>query len=155
MTGTIADDPPSLFEKLRAKQSETLRRAFGQFLPGAPSALPEPTDLQHWGLVGAKLQKMWLEFQAEQAGANAARLSRAAAAPWARGPEDWLPQMPLADPAVQQKVQDWLALMRGVIGRFRLGKAADAGGELELPRTDRRFADPKWREHPVFALIHQ
>src|SRR5690606_27461406 len=32
---------------------------------------------------------------------------------------------------------------------------AETPAEPTLPRSDRRFADPAWREQPVFALIHQ
>jgi polyhydroxyalkanoate synthase len=26
---------------------------------------------------------------------------------------------------------------------------------ITLPRSDKRFADPRWRDNPFFALIHQ
>src|SRR6185503_21382520 len=41
--------------------------------------------------------------------------------------------------------------------QYGLGPKAgeDTDPKVELPRSDRRFADPKWREQPVFALIHQ
>ena len=57
-----------------------------------------------------------------------------------------------------------LLLVQRQAGGFRVqvlaqyGVGADSGpdaDEVELPRSDRRFADPAWREQPVFALIHQ
>ena len=49
-----------------------------------------------------------------------------------------------------------MELWNDVLGQYGLGpKAGEQGGEVELPRKDRRFADEKWRAHPAFALIHQ
>jgi polyhydroxyalkanoate synthase len=45
-------------------------------------------------------------------------------------------------------VEDGMTLWQGVLG-------GAAGGQSELPRTDRRFADPAWRDNPAFALLHQ
>jgi len=44
-----------------------------------------------------------------------------------------------------------------VLGQYGLGPDGqpEAKGEPDLPRTDRRFADPRWRAHPAYALIHQ
>ncbi len=50
-----------------------------------------------------------------------------------------------------------LALWQSVLGQYGIGpeSAARQDGEPVLPRSDRRFADPKWRETPFFALLHQ
>jgi polyhydroxyalkanoate synthase subunit PhaC len=67
--------------------------------------------------------------------------------------QGWLEAMPFAQPAVHQKLwADNLALWQGVLGQ--LGGAKAEGGP-ELPLKDRRFADPMWREQPVFAVLHQ
>jgi polyhydroxyalkanoate synthase len=66
--------------------------------------------------------------------------------------------MPMLDPQRQARLfEEGLALWEGVLAQYGIGpKAAeDATPEVELPRTDKRFAAPEWREQPVFALIHQ
>jgi polyhydroxyalkanoate synthase len=44
-----------------------------------------------------------------------------------------------------------------VLGQYgvQTGSGDEGQPAAELPRKDRRFADPRWREQPVFALIHQ
>jgi polyhydroxyalkanoate synthase subunit PhaC len=155
---TLQDDPPSLLETLTAMQSDAARQMFGQVLPGAPAALPDPADAQHWALVAGKLQKMWLDYAAEQLAAGQPTLAQLFdPARWAHQFEAWWRQMPLGDPAVQKRLwEDGLALWQVVLGQFGIGPAAQGeGGERKLPFADRRFADPRWREQPVFALIHQ
>ncbi len=162
MNDPLLDDPPTLLEKLRGMQDDATRQMFGQFLPGAPEALPEPADIQQWAMAGAKLQKMLLDYQAEQLKSGTPALTKFAdPAEWAKITQGWYRQLPFADLEVQKQLwQDGLALWTGVLGQFGIGPAAsgEAGaesGKANLPRTDRRFADPKWREQPVFALIHQ
>ena len=48
----------------------------------------------------------------------------------------------------------WPLPCRKINGIGPKADQAKAGGP-ELPRGDRRFADPRWREHPLFAVIHQ
>ena len=162
MTDPMLDDPPTLLEKLRAMQDDATRQMFGQYLPGAPETLPEPADLQQWALAGSKLQKMWLDYSAEQMAAGSPALTKMFdPAQWTKMVEGWYRQMPFTDLEVQKKLwEDGLALWTGVLGQFGIGPGALAtspasNGAPKLPRSDRRFADPKWREQPVFALIHQ
>lgn len=53
--------------------------------------------------------------------------------------------------------EDGLSLWQSVLAQFPPGaQPAVAGkGGNELPRRDRRFSDPKWRETPFSVLIHQ
>ena len=158
MNDPLLDDPPTLLEKMRAMQDDATRQMFGQFLPGAPETMPGPADLQQWAMAGSKLQKMWLDYLAEQMAAGSPALTAFAdPAQWAKMAQGWYRQMPFADPAVQKQLwEDGLALWTGVLGQFGMGPAASAEPDAtKLPRQDRRFADPKWREQPVFALIHQ
>jgi polyhydroxyalkanoate synthase len=72
--------------------------------------------------------------------------------------EAWTKQMPFADPDRQRRLlEGGLELYETVIGRFGMGPRAPASGEAlpELPRADARFADPRWSEQPLFALLHQ
>jgi polyhydroxyalkanoate synthase subunit PhaC len=72
--------------------------------------------------------------------------------------QGWLKALPLANPDTQKRLwDDSLALWEGVLGQYGIGPQADGAGDAgpTLPRKDRRFADPKWREQPFYALIHQ
>jgi polyhydroxyalkanoate synthase len=72
--------------------------------------------------------------------------------------QGWLKALPLVNPETQKRLwDDSMALWEGVLGQYGIGPKAGEVGEdgPELPRKDRRFADPKWREQPFYALIHQ
>jgi polyhydroxyalkanoate synthase len=101
---------------------------------------------------------MWLDYSAEQLAAGQPALaSLFDPAGWAQQFESWWRQMPLGDPEVQKRLwDDGLKLWQMVLGQYGIGPAAQQGdAERKLPFEDRRFADPRWREQPVFALIHQ
>ncbi len=122
--------------------------------------LPEAGELSQWTDVTQRLQTMWLEFQQEQAGKASANPMAEMMDParWAGMAEAWYRQMPLANPETQKRLwDDGVALWSGVLGQYGIGpKAGETDGDRpELPRKDRRFADPKWREQPYFAVIHQ
>ena len=66
----------------------------------------------------------------------------------------------LLDQRQQQLWQEGMDLWRDILEQYGIGSDGEmtAGApkaEPALPRQDRRFADPAWREQPVFALIHQ
>ena len=59
----------------------------------------------------------------------------------------------------QDQMQLWSGVMQSFaasatkgMGGGQMGEAPDAAA---LPKSDRRFADPAWREHPAFLLLHQ
>ena len=115
-------------------------------------------DMQHWAEVGTKLQGMWLQYQQERMGDPQAMMPFFDPARWMSVAESWYRQMPLAQ-AEQQKAlwEQGFALWQDVLGQYGIGpKSAEAqDGEPDLPLKDKRFADPRWRAHPAFALIHQ
>ena len=175
-TGDAADDT-IVIEDLMRQQGAALQALFAPLMTGAmagtPISPPEPGDMQHWAMSAAKLQKMWLDFGAEQAGRIEPLMARfadpanwtALGTMWTKAVADigtnpganlasgeWLAQMPKALPAQKQLWDDGLALWGQMIGRFGTGTGGPAA---DLPRKDRRFADPKWSDQPVFALIHQ
>ena len=148
-------ETPDIFSQLLKLPFDSARSMFGQFLPA--ETLPPPEDFAQWAETAQKLQSMWFEFQNEQAGKALAKPVGDPAQVFALL-QGWTRALPLSDPAVQQKLwDDSIALWQGVLGQYGLGpRAEEAGGKApELPRKDRRFADPKWREQPFFALIHQ
>ncbi|WP_428332435.1 PHA/PHB synthase family protein [Novosphingobium sp.] len=178
--GAAAIDDTVVIEDLMRQQGAALQALFAPLMTGAMAgnqvAPPEPGDLQHWAMSAAKLQKMWLDFGAEQAGRIEPLMARFAdPESWPRNwnawgqmwtsalggaganpaagiePAAWLAQMPMVVPAQKQMWDDGLALWTTILGRMGSANAPAAA----LPRKDRRFADPQWSDQPVFALIHQ
>jgi polyhydroxyalkanoate synthase len=157
MTDRKAGDS-AVFEDLARQQIEAVQGLFAQVLPGAPVSVPDLGDLQHWSLSAAKLQKMWLDYAAEQAGkAEPVAMKLFDPAKWGTMFSQWAQAMPFSHGETQAKLwEESLSLWTSVLGQYGIGPEAKTGiSEPELPRADRRFKDPKWREQPVFALIHQ
>ncbi len=114
-------------------------------------------ELGEWAAALQTMQGLWLDFAQDQATKLAGKAPAMLVDPgnWLSIYENWVTALPLTNPDVQQKLwTDGLALWQAVLGQYGLdGKPA---AEMpELPRKDRRFADPKWREQPFFALVHQ
>jgi len=139
----MTDDGPDPFTNMFEAPAKFARALFqpGAGLLGAEGlgdAVLSPEDLQHWAKVGGQLQT-YLDP------------SR-----WMRMAEDWYQQMPIANPAEQQALfEEGMALWQQVLGQYGLVGEAPPASQPELPRKDRRFADPRWSAHPAFALIHQ
>ncbi|MBW8784223.1 MAG: class I poly(R)-hydroxyalkanoic acid synthase [Novosphingobium sp.] len=137
---------------------EATRQMLAPLVPAA-AAGDTAAEASRWADVAARLQSMWLAFQAEQG-------AKAVATPtplgdigwWLDAAQAWYKQMPLTEPERQKQLwSEGIQLWESVLGQYGIGpKAKNAeNGEPDLPRHDPRFADPKWREQPVFALIHQ
>jgi polyhydroxyalkanoate synthase len=150
---------PEIFAEMLRAQSEATAQVFGalfgQLLPGT-QASPNTASSQNWADVAKRMQAIWLDFQA----GSASRAAQPAAhytdpAKLIALVESWYRQMPLAHADTQKRLwEDGFSLWETVLGRYGIGpKAGDP--DAALPRSDRRFADPKWREQPFFALVHQ
>lgn len=151
---TQPPDPTALLGQLFTAPQQL----FSQFIPG-DAAMPAG-DLAQWGDVAQRLQALWLDFQREQAEGAMAKLPAMLSDPgsFAGIMQGWIKALPLTNPETQKRMwEDSLALWEGVLGQYGIGpKATEASeGGPELPRKDRRFADPKWREQPFYALVHQ
>ncbi len=150
-----SDAVETLSEMLRS-QTELTRQFLGPFAPPALEAATDPQQAVRWAGVVQKLHEMWLQYQTEQA-------SQPRAAPGGFDQlmsvfEGWARQMPFADPERQRRLlEGGLDVYETVLAHFGIGtRAAGPGGAIpELPRSDPRFADPRWREQPLFALLHQ
>ncbi len=125
-------------------------------------------ELGEWASAATQLQNLWFDFAAHQSRVAAEKATKGAnpldPAQWLVISQSMLGQMPTGMFAAQAKLaQDQMQLWSGVMERFVAGLGAGATGgaittpteEAALPKTDRRFADPAWREHPAFVLLHQ
>jgi polyhydroxyalkanoate synthase len=156
-------------------QGEAMRNLFSNAMKGTsagedganPLAALLPRDISagdfsEWAKAGGELQQMWLEFVAEQATGAASRASEGHnlldPAQWLMISQSMMKGLPRGVIEAQTKLAtDSMQLWQGLFSQM-LGGTAMGGGEAalaELPRSDRRFADPAWREYPAFALLHQ
>jgi polyhydroxyalkanoate synthase len=148
-----------IFTEMLRAQGEAARQMMRTFLPEAADAVPGDAQLSEWGESALKLQQMWFEFHRQQAIPDMPIPFLANPAEWFGVMQGWFERTPLFDPRRQAEVfEEGVALWEEVLAQYGVGpKAAEDKNpqEIELPRQDRRFADPAWRERPVFALIHQ
>ncbi|MFU7527571.1 PHA/PHB synthase family protein [Qipengyuania sp. ASV99] len=159
-------------------QGKAMRDLFAQALPGGgggtmegagglSALLPkgiEAGELGEWAKASTEMQQMWLEFMAHQAQSSAGKVMQAKnlldPAQWLMISQTMLKQFPQGAIEAQTRLaQDSLQLWKGVF-ESALGNLAGSGGQeaketAALPRSDRRFADPAWREQPAFVLLHQ
>ena len=150
--------PADMFGELMMAQAQSALALFGQMLPAeSPDTQKE---LEQWTSAATRLQTMWADFQVEQIG-RAAAATPAFLDPtkWMEAGETVFRQFALGGPEAQQRVwEEALALTTAVLGQYGIGPDAEAQeprDEPQLPRNDRRFADPSWRRQPFFALVHQ
>lgn len=125
-----------------------------------------PADMAEWAATAAQIQQLWLDFasyQTQTAALNAAKGAGSGMidpAQWLVMSQAMLGQLPKGMFEASAKLaQDQMQLWSGVMQSFASGavggEAADAPQADTLPRPDRRFADPAWRAHPAFLLLHQ
>ncbi|MXP15624.1 class I poly(R)-hydroxyalkanoic acid synthase [Altererythrobacter confluentis] len=167
MAGASKSD--ETFSELMQAQAQQMQAFWGQMLPmlmpaqmmpGMTSGqmAPDADAMAQWNDVAGRLHTMWADFQSSQTSAANPVAAMFDPAQWLGMAQKWYELMPMADPARQkQMVDDSVALWQSVLGQYRFGDdgTVDADSAPQLPRTDRRFADPKWQNQPVFALIHQ
>jgi len=156
--GDSPSDAADIFTEMLRVQGEAARQMVQTFLPEAADAVPTDAEITDWGAATLKLQQMWLEFHKQQAIPAVPVPILADPTQWVGLMQGWYEQAPWLDPARQaQLAEEGMALWENVLAQYGLGPRAgeDKTPEIELPRHDRRFADPAWREQPVFALIHQ
>lgn len=140
-------------------QAEAARQAIRAFLPPTADAGDRDEALDEWSGAAAEWQQRWLDFHEQQALSEAPVPLLADPAQWLGLVQSWYQQIPMLDPQRQQRMaMEGAELWQQILDQY--GAAGDGGqagiqDERELPRKDRRFADPAWRREPVFALIHQ
>lgn len=157
----MATDADLISDVMQA-QAQGLATLLGQMVPA--EGTPEAEATVQWAEIAGRLHSIWTEFQVEQLNKAGSDKPPHFADPvrWIATAEAVFRQLPLADPEAQQKLwNEGLALAGSVFGQYGLGPGAGEGAavtavdELQLPRADRRFADPEWRRQPFFAFLHQ
>ncbi len=154
----MAKDPKSgeeaadIFTEMLRAQGEAARQMMQTFAPQAAHSVPDETAIDAMGEAMMEFQKTWLQFCLPPEQRGAPLLSDPAS--WMEALRKWSAANPLLDAEAQQKLwTDGLQLWNDVLSQY--SKEGDGEDGAQLPFKDRRFADPKWREQPVFALIHQ
>ncbi|MEZ5742297.1 MAG: alpha/beta fold hydrolase [Sphingomonadaceae bacterium] len=126
---------------------------FGQFAAAADETAQAQVP---WAGVMAQMQDMVTRHMGAMTGQARAPSVFGDPVAWVATAQGVLSQLPLADPEKQAEIwQDVLGLVQEVLGQYGVGEGEDAPEEPTLPRRDARFADPKWRQGPFFALVHQ
>jgi len=167
----MADEPThspipgaGLFEemfRLQARMSEVVLSQLGDM--AAPAAPPIQNGLlAPWADYAERMQKLWQggpDGAGMGAGMSQADLTALAdPGKWRELADSWYRNLPFADAATSQHLlDDSMQLWDSVLAGYGIGAggAGDASGPVALPRKDRRFADPRWRDQPIFAVIHQ
>jgi polyhydroxyalkanoate synthase subunit PhaC len=140
-----------IFADMLRAQSEAAQAAFA-------ATIPDDKAIAEWGAAAEQLQRMWLDIVPTIGGEGEAPLPLFAnPAQWMELVQAWQRQAPWLDPERQAALAaESMALWDEVLAQYGLGSTPDPDGpEVRLPRSDRRFADPAWRDQPVYALIHQ
>ncbi|KLE32342.1 PHA/PHB synthase family protein [Aurantiacibacter luteus] len=140
-----ARDAADLFTRMLRIQSESAEAMMASF---APNAATNPLAAMSETIQA--FQANWMKLAAPPADASAPMMADPSA--WMEAMRTWTASMPLADPAAQAQLwAEGFQLWQDVIAQY----SGESEADPQLPRRDRRFADPAWREQPVFALIHQ
>ena len=151
--GPSGAEPMQAFRELLREQSQAAMALWGQFVPGQGTMADADGDAAQWAHTAQRLQAMWFEFQTDRAQVMARTPAYLCdPARWQGLVESWYRRAPLADRQRQKALwTEGLALCQSVLGAAT-GDKADAA---VLPRSDRRFADARWRDQPAYAMIHQ
>jgi len=176
----MARDPESpdgngenVFSDMLRIQAEASRKLIQQFGPLAtPAALArDNTILAQWADYAGQIGKLWgiggkAAADGEEAGGTQGDRAKAGEAPsmptdpeaWRALVDAWYAALPFPDAEMRQSLlEDSISLWTSVLAQYGMGAqgGAEPGGAIELPRKDGRFADARWREQPVFAVLHQ
>ncbi|WP_454796689.1 PHA/PHB synthase family protein [Novosphingobium lindaniclasticum] len=155
----MATDATDLFTEMFRGQAQQVTSLFGQLVPA--EGTPEAETAVQWAEIASRMHSIWTEFQVEQLGKAKGTPHYADPMKWIATAEAVVRQLPFSDPQIQQRLWgEAVDLVNGVLGQYGLGPRAglkqDNGeAQPELPRSDRRFADPEWRRQPFFAVLHQ
>ncbi|MCL6250854.1 class I poly(R)-hydroxyalkanoic acid synthase [Altererythrobacter sp. KTW20L] len=160
-TGPKSEEVTDIFTEMLRIQGEAARQVMQAWAPEAVPALPDEKDIAELGQAMVAFQENWFRMNTRPDGHGGTL-----PAPLLADPAQWLDlmqqmycQMPALDPARQQELwNEGVELWEQILTHFTPeGEEEDerSATDPHFPRFDRRFADPAWREQPVFALLHQ
>lgn len=145
------------FATLFDMQAEAMREMFGRFAGTVND--PAEADLGQWTEAAEQLRTMWLDFVQERMAGGGDPANPLDPAHWMQMAQGWARSAPFDPAAAQRMMADGMELWQNLAGAM-LNTGGESAGEDDrekpaLPRQDRRFSDPAWREHPAYLLLHQ
>lgn len=159
MSKSKGDETADIFTEMLRMQGEAARQVFQSFAPEAVSAVPDAAAIDEMGAAILRLQETLFTLNSQDDDKKGRMIAPVMADPaqWMALMQSWYAQMPAIDPERQQRLwSEGIDLWSRILDQYSSSEGQPASGsEPALPRHDRRFADPAWREQPVFALIHQ
>ncbi len=148
-----SDEAADIFTEMLRMQGEAARQMMQTFAPQAVDSMPDRNAADAMGKALMEFQETWLQFCLPREQRSAPLLSDPAS--WMEALRQMAAVNPLLDAEAQQKLwAEGVELWKDVLAQYDKDGKGD-GKEAHLPFKDRRFADPAWREQPVYALIHQ
>lgn len=157
--GDGTTDGQNPFADFMAVQDEAARQFLAMLVPGSQPTMPNAADWPEWMEAAGRVQELLLELQQEIGRHETQSIPFMDPRHWTEYADKWFRMLPLAEPETQKKLwEDGLALWQGVLAQYGIGPVAQEGkaeAPVHLPRSDRRFADPRWSEQPIYAVIHQ
>ncbi len=146
-------------------QGEAMREMFaGKGLEPLLGQGLEAGDMAEWTATAAQLQQLWFDFATHQAQSAAQKATKGGnmldPAQWLVISQSMLGQLPkgmfeASAKMAQDQMQLWSGVMQSFAAAATGGKMGEPPEAAALPKSDRRFADPAWRAHPAYLLLHQ
>ncbi|HET9629967.1 MAG TPA: class I poly(R)-hydroxyalkanoic acid synthase [Novosphingobium sp.] len=151
-----ADDLFAGMLRLQGEMTRSVLSTFGSLAVPDWGSSPQAVLVEPWERLADSIAQLWrMAPDAGEDGASGIAGWLDDPQKWREVVEGWYRALPLADGQTrEQLLADGMALWEGLLARL-VGQSGAAAATVKLPRQDRRFADPRWREQPVFALIHQ
>ncbi len=157
------ENPADIFTELLRIQGEAARQVMESFAPTAVDSLPGKQEIDALGASFLQFQENIFRMAAGGPDASENDHNQSVVTPFMADPQQWLELMqgwyeklPMLDP---ERQKDFLLegqnLWQDILEQYQRSEEGPEPADAELPRRDRRFADPAWRDQPVFALIHQ
>ena len=151
-----------IFTEMLRIQAEGARQVMQTFLPEAAGQLPDEhaiTDLgTDVGKAMLRIGEMWQKPHYGQDNGEFPTPMLADPVQWMGLMQGWFGSLSAFDSKTRHSLWDeGISLWENILAQYGFGPSGDGAmrPDPQLPRQDKRFADPAWREQPVFALIHQ